>query len=1329
MASEAGAREPSDFREVTSGMKAAPSGSPLLAYFRLLAYATSTWTDIWLMATGTTCAVAAGVPYPLMAILFGELVNDLNGASCKVDASGNALVYEAAINDKVLKLVYIAIVAFALTFGHIICWSILSQRLASRLREEYFQNILRQDQAFIDHHPEGQLSSRLSADIQAVQSGTCEKVGVFIASISFFVAAYVVAFIKQAKLAGILISLIPAFLIVAIIGGGFFQKFSTRMSESATSAAAVASESLSNITIVKAFSAGSRLERKFAEYSAISRGQGIRKGAVVAVQAGMLYFIAYSANALAFWQGSRMIADMLNGKGDGTSVGEVYTVIFVLVDACVVLGSTAPLLPLFGNAASAFEKLKQDIDRRSLLDGTLTGGDDLSPETRGELEFCNVSFSYASRPDAMALRNLSISFPAGKQTAIVGASGSGKSTIAALMTRLYDPTDGEILFDGKNLSHINIRNLRGFIGLVQQEPLVLHRSILQNIALGLLNSSNPAHDRLRNHLGDNLIYSGGTSSAMDQEVINEVIDLVKHAARLADADSFIQTFEKGYDTIIGASGLSLSGGQRQRIALSRALVRDPKVLILDEATASLDSLSEERIQGAITRLAGTRTVISIAHRLSAIRNADNIVVLKAGEVIEQGTYQELISRPGLFADMVNLQALNQSRTSQDDVLSTVSSVQTSMGIDAEKKTSHRDDVTSLRRSTHHGHSDENMASRVPSKEIDSTLSSRKICRDTARFTRPDLAWLTIALIAAVVVGLTFIAAALIFGHVVDALSPCRATSSRILHLGRFYGGMLFMVAGVELFANYLSWSSFAIVSERLLYRLRVSSFSSLLSQDIDWYQARSHSHSTLLSIITKDGSAVAGFSGSTIGTIFSILISFSASLIMSHIVAWKVALVCLSMVPILLGSGLMQLFSLSRYEESSSKAFAKSISICIEAVASFKTVATYSLEDEVMGTYRTALRDPRQKITTASIYTNVWLAISLSVGFFVYAFAYWWGSHQIIRGENTQQQFFIVLVAMLVSAQLWGQMFSLAPEVSRARTAASRILSVISFQDSHRSPPLLETPSSSTTGRDVEKAAAVQTATQGGPRHGARVDFSAVNFAYPSHLTTLILKDVTFSIQPGQFCGLVGPSGAGKSTIMSLLQHSYRPTSGHIRIDGVDISDHDFRDDIAVVPQDNMLFSGSIRFNVGLGALPDREATDGEIEDACKLANIHDTIMALPQGYDTDCGPKGTQLSGGQRQRLTIARALVRKPRLLLLDESTSALDAETEHILQEGLTRAVRGSGTTVIAVTHRLHTVMRADIIFMVEGGMIVDSGSHVDLMKKNERYRLNVQYQMLQ
>jgi ABC-type multidrug transport system fused ATPase/permease subunit len=211
----------------------------------------------------------------------------------------------------------------------------------------------------------------------------------------------------------------------------------------------------------------------------------------------------------------------------------------------------------------------------------------------------------------------------------------------------------------------------------------------------------------------------------------------------------------------------------------------------------------------------------------------------------------------------------------------------------------------------------------------------------------------------------------------------------------------------------------------------------------------------------------------------------------------------------------------------------------------------------------------------------------------------------------------------------------------------------------------------------------------------------------------------------------VGPSGAGKSTVLALLERFYLPSSGDISINGLDIGRHgntSFRDDIAYVPQDNVMFQGTIRFNLSLGARPGHVPSDEEIQEACKLANIHETIMDLPQEYDTDCGANGSQLSGGQRQRLSIARALVRKPKLLLLDESTSALDAESERALELGLERAVKGHGMTVIAIAHRLRTIARADVIFLVEGGKVLDQGRHEDLVQRSESYRVNALHQML-
>lgn len=1015
----------------------------------------------------------------------------------------------------------------------------------------------------------------------------------------------------------------------------------------------------------------------------------------------------------------------------------------ILVAACIVFGSIAPLLPLIGGASTAFLKLRQDIEAPAAIDSRSTSGLKLPDSADASISFRNVSFAYASRPDQLVLQNVSFDCPAGKYTAIVGLSGSGKSTVAGLTTRIYDPQDGKILLGGHDLKDINVKNLRSFISLVQQEPSLLDRSILENIALGLFNSPRQKHEKFQSViLGNGLaevakkVRGGQDLTTVAQAYspdMAELVDMICQSAALADASDFIHKLEYGYGTLVGAAGKLVSGGQRQRLAFARALIRDPKVLLLDEATASLDSASEQRIQTAVESISKGRTIVAIAHRLSTIKNADSIIVMNNGEIIEQGTHSELMALDGSYAGMVRLQNLASKEHDDTPSLSSTTKGETEI-ILSEKESSlsepaaPKEDVPGTASSTEQEPSQ--MAVGAEDKALDANLSAWKIIKMFGLMLRPHLLMLLLAVFSAVIVGGTFSAAGVIFGNTVDKVGPCNSTH-QILWAGRFFGALFFMLAVVELFAYTGSWFGFGYVAEKLLYNIRVLTFRSLYEQELDWHQSEGRSPASLLSIVTADATAVGGFSGSIMGTMFSIVVNFFIAIILSHIIAWKIAIVCLVTVPILLGSGIMQVRSLSRFERKHAGAFSTALGITVEAVTSYKTVSSLAIEDEILHTYRRALKAPQKEMALSSAYTNFWLAIANSVGNLIYAFAYWWGSTTITKGEYSQAQFFIILMAMLVSAQLWGQMFTLAPEVSRSRAAASRILSLISLGSAKRlGVAETEIGNVSRGEKDVEAASnAISSRGVKPSRGGATVTFRDVSFAYPARPHIQILKKTSFTIPAGQFCGLVGPSGAGKSTIMSLVQRMYRPTGGTVEIDGVDICTRegvDFRHDIAVVPQDCALFDGTVKFNVGLGAVPGHEASDTEIEEACKLANIHDTIIALPKGYDTECGPNGSRLSGGQRQRLAIARALVRKPRLLLLDESTSALDAESERALQEGLEQAARG--ITVIAITHRLHTVRKADVIFVVEGGQVVDKGRHEELVERSESYRINALQQML-
>ncbi|KAF2667095.1 ABC multidrug transporter SitT [Microthyrium microscopicum] len=1285
-------------------------------YFNLLVSAKPSKWDIFMLCLGFIAAVASGLPFPLIGIIFGQLVDEFNSTTCSNSVDPDE--YQNSVNHKVLLVLYVAIAQFVLMYTYLACWSLTGARLAQRLREQYLHHLLKQSPTFFDTRPAGQVSSRLNGDIQTIRAGTSEKVGICISSLSFFVTAYIVAFIKQTDLAAMLLSLVPAYFLMSLVGNRFIEKYAEQVSDHIAKCASVALEALSHINVVQAFNANRRLELRFSKDLVNARTNGINKAVAIGIQAGSMYFIAYAANALAFWQGSRSIAQAVEGSGNST-VGKTYTVIFILVDATLVLSQVAPFVQIFSAAVGSANSLHQDMALEH-NDTPEYDNEDVSSGIDGHVKFFNVCFEYPSRQGVTVLKDVNMDFPAGKHTAIVGQSGSGKSTIAELITKLYEPTGGAILIDKHDSRYISPVSLRSFIGSVEQNPTLLNRSILENIALGLLSSSSPGHSNLRTTLLDSTFqqfvdylraHGNGeldASKISTDSNVMRIIELVKQAATLADADAFIRQLKDGYTTTLGSKGRTLSGGQRQRIALARALVRDPKILILDEATSALDSQTEIRVHQALEAVASGRTLITIAHRLSTIQNADNIIVLRDGRVMEQGTHVTLMAANGAYAEMVSLQSLTSPTTSSSD------SDLDSITSDAPKTEALIDIPLDIP---------------LVGDEEDSSVSSKRplgrIFSGVWRLVNKYTVIILAAFVGSLVVGGSFSAESIIFGNTVGELNTCRSPAD-ILASGKFFALMFFILGVIEFFANIISWAGFGLVSERLLYRVRVSTFKTMLKQNLDWHNIERRTPASLLSIITKDSAALGGISGSVIGTILSILINLVAAIILTTVIAWKIALVCLSTVPLLLGAGLIQLRVLTKFEEKHETAYSESVDLAIEAVESIKTVASFSLEEDTMARYRRALAGPREETTRVSLEASLWQAITYLLGNLSYALAFWWGSKQIIAGTYSTTQFLIVIMALLVSAQLWSQMFALAPELSSARSAVARILNLLDLdQENYR-----KSQESDSVSKNFDLEAMHELKAQSPIATSAlAVEFQNVQFSYSGRPDLKVLHDLTMQIKPGQFTAFVGPSGAGKSTIISLIERLYTPTSGTVKIGGLDINktrDLGFRDNISLVPQDSALFDGSVRFNVSLGARPGHEATDEEIEEACRLANIHETITKLPEGYETDCGSNGGLLSGGQKQRIAIARALVRKPKLLILDESTSALDAESERAIQESLQNVA--GGVTIIAIAHRLNTIQHADTIFVIESGRCVDQGKHEELMRRSEMYRSSALYQQL-
>jgi ATP-binding cassette subfamily B (MDR/TAP) protein 1 len=1329
------------------------------SYTRLLFSLDYTQTDVFLIIAGVFFSVAAGIPFPLLGIVFGELINDLNTATCSPSDTTNAGVTDG-VRTKVLYVIYITIANFCFIYIHCSCWSLISERIARRYRRRYFESVIRQETGYIESLPAGDVVSRLVGDIEVVQSGTSEKVGLVISTVSYFVTSYVVAFIKVPQIAGMLVSVVPCYFLMTFVGGYYIKKYAGRITERSNAATSIASSSLSHLMLVHAFNAQDRLEKLFADHISASRMDALKKAATHAGQLGFLYFVAYSANALAFWEGAQLIADSVDAGGTGVSVGAVYTVIFVLIDASFILSQVAPFVHVFASAAGAADRLLTVIHRTSTIDGTSDSGNMSAAFDSENITFRDVHFTYPARPEVPVLKGVDFAIPPRKHTAIVGPSGGGKSTIVALLERFYNPTSGAICIGNQDFHDLNVRYLRGNIGFVQQEPSLLDRSILENIAYGLVTSAAEHHQTLAPFMFDStlpdlvaLLRTGlSEKKALEghDPKVSEIVSLVRQAAASSNALNFIDALPQGLATTAGSSGNMLSGGQKQRIALARALVREPSLLILDEATAALDSTSEQLIQEALAKVSERVTTISIAHRLATAKDAHKIVLIKQGRVAEEGSHSELVSRGGSYAEMVRLQNLGKLKTGtikQDSIRQAHDA-----GVVAELSVDNKEalldvigaEVTEETLPAYQAKKEtEREKKKREKKELKAKNKTKRSGWFATKFTfsllRPNMQFILIGFAMSVIIGGSYSAEAVIFGHTVGALSPCDGADG-IRQSGNLYGLLFFIMALIELSANIVSGCAYGWAADKILYRIRVLSLRSLLNQTVKWHGDDDRSPGTLLTYITGDATALSSITGTTIGLLLATAVNLVAGLVISFAIAWKIAIVLLPTIPVLLIAGMMKLRTQAQFAERHQKAFAKATSITVEAVNNIRAVSAFSLERQSYALYEQALKAPYRETLKSIAFGNIFLAMAFSISNLVYALAYWWGTQQIVAGLYSQTQFFIVLPALLFSTQSCGQMFALAPDISKAGLAASNIAELLTTRssdeelnidvkghsyDAHLLEEKIPDPEAAHPEQNLPNSIEAPP-----PMSGIGAELQNVHFEYPNRPGHPVLCGLTLKIQPGQFCALVGPSGSGKSTTFAMLERFYRPESGSVLIDNVNITRQQgttFRDEIALVPQENVMFEGTVAFNIALGARPGHEPSQQEIEEACRMANVHEVIMALPDRYLTQCSQDGKQFSGGQRQRLSIARALVRRPRLLLLDESTSALDVESEKKIQDAL--ATLAGRTTIVAIAHRLNTIHKADCIYLIEEGRCVEQGTHDELVQASETYRTSVIHQSLE
>ncbi|GAA5824122.1 hypothetical protein JCM11251_001529 [Rhodosporidiobolus azoricus] len=1266
--------------------------------------------ELFLNSIGIILALGAGVAQPSMALFFGRLTTSFANYTIAYenladDPANGAAVLEAArqqlsnnVDQNALLLLYVMIAMFVALYGGTVTWMWTGERAVRRLRESYLSACLRQNIAYQEVIGTGAITTRIETDMSLIQAGMSEKCAIIVMYLGMFFGGLIIGLVRNWRLALVVSVIVP---LAAIAAGALehFQAEAKRKQLDATAEGAeIADEAISSVRGVVAFGMQKVLAALYEKPNQVVLQLGIQTAKWNSCMQGTMWTMFYCTYALALWYGTTLI---LQGRADS---GHIVTVLESVLLGAFALMQIAPNLLVVSNALGAAPGILATLDRIPSIDSASQAG--LTPdEVHGRVEFRGVQFIYPSRPGIKVLHSFDAVFSPGKTTALVGASGSGKSTIVGLLERFYDPIEGSVKLDGVELKELNVKWLRNQIGLVSQEPTLFATTVAGNIEHGMI------------------------GSRFEHETPEQKRFRVVEAAKLANADSFIRKLPQGYDTKIGERGMLLSGGQKQRIAIARAIISDPKILLLDEATSALDSASEAIVQDALDRAAAGRTTITVAHRLSTIKAADQIIVLTAGNILESAmssteetAHQILLRNPeGAYSKLVGAQALREAATGPEAVTSSNTAAKDPDALLLEDPDAEEHGAVVMESTAEVDGDLEKGKQERPAKSFSLVYLLHRL----ARMNREERFTYVWGVLGAACSGATYP----IFSLVFDIFSDTDRDALR--RGGDRMALWVFIIGIIALLVTFVQYYAFSIASERLAYKLRNLIFRYLLRQDISYFDREENSTGHLTSAVSNWPEKINSLLGPTAGLVFQSASTLIVGIILGLVYAPKVAAVGIACLPFTLSSGFMETYLIFMRDDKSRAYYASSAQMAAEAAAAVKTVQALTREEDVCTQYSNLLETPTHQNLRFSLYSQAFYSMAISSTLGIVALLFWYGARQLMDGKINQRDFFVAIFAVVLGSIQAGVVFAFAPQISSARGATA---SLVKLLDAQPSLPAGDDFSSSSFS-SPSSSASFENDKVREHRVEGHIQLDKVHFRFPTRPNVPVLQGLEMDIKPGQFCAIVGASGCGKSTTIQLIERFYDPLAGRLLIDSHDLRTlhlPTYRQSVALVSQEPTLYAGSVRFNVALGlagAGVDPESVSlEEVKRACREANLEEFVEGLPEGYETNVGGKGTQFSGGQKQRVAIARALIRNPKILLLDEATSALDSSSERIVQAALDKATATRDRSTVAVAHRLSSVQNADRIFVVDGGRIVEKGTHWELVQQKGIYAELVSQQTL-
>ncbi|GAC1599940.1 MAG: ABC transporter ATP-binding protein [Acidimicrobiales bacterium] len=1139
------------------------------------------------------------------------------------------------------------------------------------LRNSIYERLQRLDFASHDDLQTGQLVSRASSDVALIQ-GLLSFTPVMVGNLVQLVVSFAFMLWFSPPLTLVALAAVPALLVVALRLRSTIFPSSWDNQQWTGEVAGVVDEAVSGVRVVKAFG---QEQRELERLTQVSRSLFSSRMRTVRLQARftptMAAIPALAQVAVLGFGGWLAIHHRI-------SLGTFLAFSSYMVQLVAPVRMFAAVLAVGQQARAGAQRILDLLDANPLVIEAPTAV--ALPSVVGEVTFDEVRFGY--QRGAPVLDGFTLRVPAGETVALVGASGSGKSTVSLLLPRFYDVESGTVAIDGHDVRDLTLASLRRQVGVVFEESFLFSDTVRSNISYGRPDAS-PAD--------------------------------VEAAARAAEAHDFITALPEGYDTVVGERGMSLSGGQRQRVSLARALLSDPQVLILDDATSSVDSSTEEDIHATLRRVMEGRTTVLIAHRRSTLRLASRIVVVDAGRIVDEGGHEELLERSSLYRDLLGAPD-DPSAEQETDGTTTGRSGRPASSVTASAWAPRETDGrrTAAAGTTPQGQAAARTAAgggpmggmtlsatpellaglaRLPAATDQPDVDPIAVARSEDRFT---LGGFVRPFRRALIVGL-----GLVVGDTVLTLAgPLLVRRGLDNGVTRGDEGAVWLAAAAFLAAVLLDWlltwgytRYTGRTAERLLFALRVRIFAHLQRLSLDFYDREMAGR--VMTRMTTDVEAFSQLLQTGLITAVVSVLTCTGITVLLAVLDWRLALSAGVVLPALVTATVwFRRRSGSAYELARDRIGAVNANLQ-ESLSGVRVAQAYGREDRNIASFQQVAGGYLSARLTAQRLISLYFPFVLLLSDLASAAVLGAGSVLTARHTVTAG---VVIAFLLYLDQFFSpiqQLSQVFDTYQQAGASAERLNELMATPVGTPAPPEPFVPSQRLRGA---------------------VSLRGVHFAYQGS-SEEALSGVDLDVAPGETVALVGETGAGKSTIVKLVARFYDATAGTVAIDGTPVGDYDIsalRRQLGVVPQEAFLFSGTIRDNIAYGR---PEASDAEVEAAARAVGAHDLVATLTGGYHHHVSERGRSLSAGQRQLIALARAQLVDPVILLLDEATSNLDLASEARVQRAM--GVLARGRTTLLVAHRLPTARSADRICVVDRGRIAEMGTHDELVARGGLY----------